>query len=386
MAGTGSFSDAAEVASSATPASSAQLPAQELTIVIPMLNERANVAPLLERLGITLSSIAWEVIFVDDDSVDGTEKEIRTYARRNGRVRCLLRIARRGLSSACIEGILASSAPYIAVMDGDLQHDERLLPEMLRTLCEERYDIVVGSRYLSGGGIGEWGAARAGASRLATRISRIVLRVDISDPLSGFFMMRREFFDGCVRRLSVLGFKILLDVLASASQPPRVKELPYTFQQRRYGESKLDTRVAWEFGMLFADKLVGHIVPVRFAVFALVGGVGVLVHFAMLAFLLKALGASFVVSQALATVSAMSFNFWVNNFLTYRDLRLKGWRAFKGLLSFYCVCSIGAVANVGIASYLFNSQQTWWVAGFAGVLIGSVWNYAVSSIVTWKSR
>jgi dolichol-phosphate mannosyltransferase len=165
-----------------------------------------------------------------------------------------------------------------------------------------------------------------------------------------------------------------------------VKELPYTFQQRRYGESKLDTRVAWEFGMLFADKLVGHIVPVRFAVFALVGGVGVLVHFAMLAFLLKALGASFVVSQALATVSAMSFNFWVNNFLTYRDLRLKGWRAFKGLLSFYCVCSIGAVANVGIASYLFNSQQTWWVAGFAGVLIGSVWNYAVSSIVTWKSR
>jgi len=358
--------------------------APELSLVIPTLNERDNILPLLERLETVLAGIDWEVIFVDDDSRDGTPEHVRAIARRDPRVRCLHRIGRRGLSTACIEGIMASAASYVAVMDADLQHDESILPRMLATLREEPYDIVVGSRYVSGGGIGEWDSRRASVSGLATRLSRLICKTEIADPMSGFFMLRRETFEAAVRQLSGQGFKILLDLLASSPQPPRLKELPFQFRPRQFGASKLDTMVAWEFGMLLADKLVGHIVPVRFALFTLIGSVGLVVHFATLAVTLKLLGLTFIVSQATATVVAMTSNFFLNNLFTYRDLRLRGWRAVRGLFSFYLICSLGAVANVGIASYVFSMRETWWFAGLAGVIVGSVWNYAVSAVFTWR--
>jgi len=358
--------------------------APELSLVIPTLNERENILPLLERLDAALAGIDWEVIFVDDDSRDGTSDHVRSVARRDPRVRCLHRIGRRGLSTACIEGIMASAASYVAVMDADLQHDESILPRMLATLREEPYDIVVGSRYVSGGGIGAWDSRRAKASGLATRLSRLICKTEIADPMSGFFMLRRETFEAAVRQLSGQGFKILLDLLASSPEPPRLKELPYQFRQRQFGESKLDTMVAWEFGMLLADKLIGHIVPVRFALFTLIGTIGLAVHFATLAVTLELLGFTFIVSQTTATVVAMTSNFFLNNLFTYRDLRLRGWRAVRGLVSFYLICSLGAVANVGIASYVFSMRETWWLAGLAGVIVGSVWNYAVSAVFTWR--
>lgn len=358
--------------------------APELTVVVPTLNERDNIGPLVELLDAALAGIAWEVIFVDDDSRDGTADHVRAVARRDPRVRCLQRIGRRGLSTACIEGILASAAPYVAVMDADLQHDERLLPHMLATLENEPVDLAVGSRHVAGGGIGEWDRSRASISSVATRLSRVICKTDIADPMSGFFMLRRAVFEGALRNLSGQGFKILLDLLASAPQPVRIKELPYEFRRRRYGESKLDTLVAWEYMMLLADKMVGHIVPVRFALFALIGGVGLVVHMIVLGLTLAFAGIGFTAAQAVATVVAMTSNFFLNNLFTYRDQRLRGWRAARGLVSFYAICSLGAVANVGIASYVFAQDQVWWLAGIAGVVIGSVWNYAVSSVFTWK--
>ena len=258
------------------------LRAADLTVVIPTLNERENIQPLLERLDLALAGTRWEVIFVDDDSKDGTPEAVREIGRSDPRVRCLQRIGRRGLSTACIEGILASASPFVAVMDADLQHDESLLPGMLNVLRHEPYDIVVGSRYVVGGGVGEWDKTRAGMSGLATRLSRLICKTEIADPMSGFFMLRRDVFESAVRKLSGQGFKILLDLLASAPSAPRLKELPYQFRVRRYGESKLDTMVAWEFGMLLADKLVGHIVPVRFALFAMIGALGVVVDLIVL--------------------------------------------------------------------------------------------------------
>ena len=246
----------------------------DLTIVVPTFNECENVAPLVDRLSSVLDGIAWEAIFVDDDSPDGTAEAVRAIARRNGKIRCVQRIGRRGLSSACIEGILASSSPYVAVMDADLQHDEALLPRMLATLRAEPYDVVVGSRYVAGGSVGAWDPNRRRASAFATRLSRLVTKAEIADPMSGFFMTRRAVFDDAMRRLSAQGFKILLDLLASASTPLRIKELAYEFRPRRHGESKLDALVIWEFAMLLADKLIGHIVPVRFALFAFIGGRG----------------------------------------------------------------------------------------------------------------
>ena len=358
----------------------------DLTIVVPTFNERDNVGLLHEKLVTVLDGIAWEAIFVDDDSPDGTAEAVRALARRDPRIRCLQRVGRRGLSSACIEGILASSSPYVAVMDADLQHDEHLLPRMFATLCDEPFDLVVGSRYVAGGGVGDWDRGRQRASALATRLSHMVTKIEIADPMSGFFMLRRAVFEDALRRLSAQGFKILLDVLASTSTPPRIKELPFEFRQRQHGESKLDTLVMWEFAMLLADKLVGHYVPVRFALFALIGGIGVLFHMSVLWTSLQLFSLPFTTSQTIATIVAMTANFFLNNFFTYADKRLKGWRAFRGLLSFYVICSLGAVANIGIASYLFAEQERWWIAGVAGIVVGSVWNYAVSAVFTWKGR
>jgi dolichol-phosphate mannosyltransferase len=358
----------------------------ELTIVVPTFNERENVAPLVERLETVLSGIAWEAIFVDDDSQDGTAAAIREMARRKPHVRCLQRLGRRGLSTACVEGVLASAAPFIAVMDADLQHDEALLPTMLATLKGERLDIVIGSRYVAGGGIGDLGATRARISGLAGWLARLVVKADLRDPMSGFFMLRREAFEGAMRGLSGQGFKILLDLFASAPRPLAFKELPYRFRSRARGESKLDSLVAWEYIVLLLDKLFGHVVPVRFALFAIIGGFGLVVHLATLGTLLKLGALGFAAAQAAATITAMTSNFFLNNWFTYRDRRLTGWRLLRGLVSFYVVCSVGAIGNVGIAAYVFNVDHSWWLAGAVGALVGAVWNYATSSVFTWRAK
>ena len=366
---------------------SAALTAPELTIVVPTFNERDNIRPLLDLIVKALDGDNYEVVFVDDDSRDGTLPELQAVARTDPKVRYIHRIGRRGLSSAVVEGMLSSSAPYLAVIDADLQHDETLLPDMLAVLRGGEADIVVGSRYVEGGGMGEWAASRQLISRTATRIAKLIIRAELTDPMSGFFMLTREAFAGSMRNLSGQGYKILLDIFASHPDTLRLRELPYEFRTRQHGESKLDALVTWEYLMLVADKLFGRFVPVRFLMFLIVGGIGVFVHFGVLSLLLKGMGADFQLSTIAATVTAMTFNFFVNNLLTYRDRRLRGvWAIVKGLVSFYIVCSLGAVANVGVATALFERDYVWWGAGLAGVLVGTVWNYAATSLFTWKQK
>jgi dolichol-phosphate mannosyltransferase len=360
--------------------------APELVVVIPTLNERDNVPLIVERLNRVLAGIAWEAIFVDDDSPDGTADAVRASARRQGNIRCLQRLGRRGLASACIEGILASAAPYAAVMDGDLQHDESLLPAMLAKIKAERLDIVVASRHIGDGGVGDWERSRVMISDLATRLGRLVVKANLSDPMSGFFMVKREAFSAAMRSLSGQGFKILLDLFASAPRPLTFAEMPLKFRPRLHGESKLDAMVAWEYLMLLLQKLVGPAIPVRFLLFAVIGGLGVGTHLLTLWFTTHVLLLAFAVAQATATWVAMTGNFLLNNLFTYRDRRLRGWRLLTGLISFYAVCSAGAAANVGVASYLNGDHQAWWLAGLAGAAVSVVWNYAMSSIFTWAPR
>jgi dolichol-phosphate mannosyltransferase len=356
-----------------------------LAVVVPTFNERDNVGELRDRLERVLAGVDWEVIFVDDDSTDGTRAVLHELARSDARVRILHRIGRRGLASAVTEGIQSTSAAYVAVMDADLQHDEDLLPRMLESLRSSNCDVVVGSRYLESGGVESWDRNRRIISRVATRLAQHLLHAELTDPMSGFFLLRREAFDRAARRLSSLGYKILLDILMSARPPLAVVEVPYVFRNRVHGESKLDSAVTWEYLMLLLDKLVGGIVPVRFVMFMAIGGLGVIAHMSVLAVLNQLLGVAFVASQAVATLAAMTLNFFANNAVTYRDKRLKGgWQLLGGLLSFYAVCGIGAVSNVGIAAYLFHESHSWWLAGLAGILVGAVWNYAASSIFTWR--
>jgi len=360
--------------------------AAELTIVVPTYNERENVQPLLEAVDQALDGMAWELLFVDDDSPDGTHQVARELAATDPRVRCIRRIGRRGLSSACIEGVLATASPYVCIMDADRQHDEKILPAMLEKLADGGTDIVVGSRYLSEGSTGGLSKHRVWISRIATLIGGLLPQVRVSDPMSGFFMMTRDFFDAVVHRLSGKGFKILLDILVSADQPMQVAEVPYTMRQRDRGESKLNALVAWEFVSLVVEKLFGRLFPRRFIAFTLVGFTGLFVHLCILWFMYRHLGLLFFPSQALATFTAMTGNYVLNNVFTYRDRRLHGAAFFRGLLSFYIACAFGALINLALASLLYDFSFPWWLAGAAGAAAGAVWNYAVTAVLTWGGQ
>ena len=357
-----------------------------LSVVVPTFNERDNVTKLYRKLEATLDGIAWEAVFVDDNSPDGTWDVVRALARQDGRVRCIRRIGRRGLSGACIEGILASSAPYAAVMDADLQHDETQLPKMLSLLQSGQAELVVGSRYIEGGSADSFNRSRAGASALATEVAKRALGVAIADPMSGFFVIRRDRFEQLAPQLSTQGFKILLDIVATAHGDLKTVEVPYTFGSRLHGESKLDAMVALDFLGLVLAKFTHDVVSLRFLLFAMVGGTGLFVHLGTLYVALKLFGLPFPQAQGIGAFVAMTSNFILNNFLTYRDQRLKGFAILGGLLAFYLVCSVGLFANVGVAFSVYDKQPIWWLAGAAGALMGVVWNYAMSGLFVWRKR
>ena len=358
----------------------------ELAVIVPTFNESANVPLLVAKLEAALAGRGWEVIFVDDDSPDGTASVARELARSDPRVRVIQRIGRRGLSSACIEGMCATAAPLVAVIDGDLQHDETLLPRMADALAaDEALDLVIGSRFVEGGGLGDWDKDRVAKSALATRLSRRVLKADLSDPMSGFFMIRADIVRALVPSLSAIGFKILLDIMTTSPRPLKFQEMAYVFRTRAVGESKLDHVVAMEFLIALYDRMFGKVIPVRFVMFSAIGALGAAVHMGTLWLMFRGLGLTFLASTILATAVAMTFNFFLNNTLTYRDRRLKGTRALiDGWVSFCAVCSVGAAANVGVAEFLYQAQEGYWaLSALAGIAVAAVWNFALSSRFTW---
>ncbi len=368
------------------PHAGAHANAPTLSVIIPTYNEGSNLVPLIASLDAALAGVSWEVIFADDNSPDGTHRLAKQLAASDPRVRCLRRVGRRGLAGACIDGVLSSSAHYVAVMDGDLQHDEAVLVRMLHTLEDDQADLIVGTRYSEGGSALGLAGHRSAISRTATALTQNLLGVSISDPMSGFFMVRRERFEEIAPELSHDGFKILLDLLTTAKCRLRVAEEPYAFRSRQHGESKFDMRAGLEFVALLAAKLTGDIIEPRFVPYALVGGFGLLIHLLALQTAFQVIGLSFGASQITATCCALIANFFFNNMLTYKDLRLRGFAVVKGIIVFGAIGATGFVANIGVASWLYGQRPVWWIAGAAGALIGAVWNYAMSSRLVWRSR
>jgi len=356
----------------------------ELSIVVPTLNEVSNIEPLLDRLGEALRGHQWEAVFVDDDSSDGTADLLLRLSREHDNVRCIRRIGRRGLSSAVIEGMLAVSSPFIAVMDADLQHDERLLPEMLRRVKDGECDVVVASRFLDESSAEGLTSKREHLSRLGILIAQRVINTRLSDPLSGFFLLPQELLEEVSHSLSGKGYKILIDILASAKRPLRVSELPLEFRARHSGASKLDTLVALEFAYLLIEKTIGKWIPLRFALFVVIGIGGAFLHVGVLWLMYKQLHVEFLWAQGSATLVAMTSNFYFNNQLTHRDAKLTGMRFLSGLLTFYAICSVGAIVNLQLAEWLYTKEIFWLLAGLIGATVGSVWNYGVSSTITWR--
>lgn len=358
-----------------------------LSVIVPCFNERPNVAPMIEKLDAALAGLAWEVIYVDDDSPDGTAAEVRRIAQDDPRVRCIRRIGRRGLASAVIEGAMSSSAEFVAVIDGDLQHDETRLPVMLEALRTGQHDIIVASRHVAGGdNAGLANRWRHAISDGGIWLAQVFLPVRLGDPMSGFFMLPRVLFEDLARGLTGQGFKILLDLVLSAPAPLRIKEVPARFRERVAGESKLDALVMMQFGGLLIDKVFGGLLPLRFVSFATVGALGVLVHLSVLALLRQVTHLDFTIEQSIATLVAMVFNFQLNNMITYREQRLRGPRLWRGLILFMLVCGVGAIANIGIANVLYEQNTAWTAAGAIGAVLGVVWNYAVSATLVWRAR
>jgi dolichol-phosphate mannosyltransferase len=340
----------------------------------------------VERLDRVLAGTVFEIVFVDDDSPDGTTDAVRKIAQRRRDVRVIRRVGRRGLASACLEGMMSTAAPYVAVMDGDLQHDESILPQMLLRARADQLDLVVASRHVEGASMGQFAAGRVRLSNLGLKLSRLVLHTTVSDPMSGFFLADRRFIDEAIYNASGVGFKLLVDLLASAKRPVRLAEVPYTFRLREAGESKLDLKVNLEYLALVLDKLTGGLIPPRFAMFTVVGSGGVILYLAALELVYSYGQASFQIAQIAATVLAMTANFLLNNLLTYRDARLRGSRLLTGLITFYAACSVGAAVNLSISGELLRHGVPWVFAGLAGLAIGSVWNYGVTSVTTWRAK
>jgi dolichol-phosphate mannosyltransferase len=366
----------------------------QLAIVLPTYNERANLASMVDRLDAALAGIAWEAIVVDDNSPDGTSDEARELSQRDPRVRVIQRIGRRGLASAAIEGMMATAAPVVAVMDADHQHDPNLLPGMLAAVADEGYDVAVASRFAEGASTEAWGRPdRVKVSGVANTIARKLTGVDLSDPMSGYFMLRSEILRGDAHRLSGVGFKILLDILATVDTPLRVKEFPMHFAARAAGESKLDRTVVFEFLVGLYDRWLGRIIPTRFALFGTIGAAGVVVHMAVLAIFLQIFGGppvrgqlvtAFELGQTVAALFAMTFNFVLNNALTYADKRLNGFvPLLKGWCKFALTCSVGLSANIGVAAILVRYGVHEYPAAITGIIVGSVWNFALSSRFVW---
>lgn len=358
----------------------------ELALVIPTLNEAGNIQALYQELQTVLKGIDHQIIFVDDDSADQTRNEIHALIAEDHRVSLIHRIGRRGLSSACLEGMAASKSNYLLVMDADLQHDSSIIPQMLEKIKHDGCDLVIGSRFNQGAEVEGLSKFREISSRFVNRVLKYFTKHPISDPLSGFFMLPRALYDETKYKTSGIGFKILLDFILSTKRPLTIEEIPFRFRERHDGISKLDISITSEFAGLLIEKVSNGKFPMRFLMFLCVGGVGMMFHFTAMWILYRQLHVGFIASQAVSTYLAMSMNFYLNNVFTYRDQRLKGLQTLRGLLLFIVVCSVGAANNLIVAGALYEWGMFWIIAALTGAIYGSVWNYFMTSILVWFKR
>jgi dolichol-phosphate mannosyltransferase len=357
----------------------------QIAVIVPTFKEAQNVPVLVERLAERFGHFRWEVIFVDDNSPDGTSDVVISIARRCPPVRLLFRPSRRGLSSAVIEGIFATTAEYVVVMDGDLQHDESIIPEMIEALRSTDAKLVIGSRHAAGGGNEGMTDTRRRISDWSNRLARLALGRDVGDLMSGFFAFRRDDIAPIAARLNGSGFKILLDILFRMAPDDKVVEVPYVFRERASGSSKLGFDAASAFVMMIAERFLGRLVSQRFLKFCMVGTLGVGFHFLILSALLNVGKLEFTPAHLLATLGAATTNFYFNNRWTYGEMTLRGSDWFVGLLKFLSISAVGIFANVGVASAVHGQHVAWQLSAISGIAIGVFWNYMMTKIAVWKT-
>lgn len=355
-----------------------------VSIIIPTLNDHDNIDDLLSQLRTVMHDIEWEVIFVDDDSADGTASVVRRIGSDDARVRCVHRIGRRGLSGACVEGMLTSSASYLVVMGADFQHNPAVVRRMFSALHTRQAELVIASRDVKGGSYEDVPNIQSHLRQFDARLDRLFLRDNLTDWTSNFFALHRELFEEVSHGLSQLGFKLLLDILLTARRNVRIVEVPIALGTPTASNANFESYFTWDYLMLLVDKKLGHYIPVRFLAFSAIGAFGAGINLTALAILYQIVGTSFMISESLSTAISIVCNYTLNNMLTFRDHRRRGIKWLTGLVSFAAACSVGVAANIGLAFYLFTRQLHWFISALAGILVGVVWNYTVTGFYTWR--
>jgi dolichol-phosphate mannosyltransferase len=362
-----------------------------VSLIIPTYNERENIEPLLQRLGNVLSGLSYEVIFIDDNSGDGTA-ELANSLKDRYPVRAIVRRDRRGLASAVVDGLGQISGDVIAVMDADLQHPPEVIPSLLAKI-ENGADVAVASRYVPGGGCQGWSRTRQLISSGAILLAHLLLPKtrSVKDPMSGFFMFRRDVVAGVP--LSPTGFKILLEILM-VGRYKTVAEAPFIFVTRERGQSKLNARQQIDYLKHLSSLMKRTGEMARFIKFILVGASGVGVNEGMYLLMTRVAGlvdSLDVVAVAIGIEISIITNFVLNNYFTFADRRQRGVKAFfTHLLRFNTVSLAGAGIQVGtffILTRFLGFEEPYDVyANLIGIAVAMLWNFLANNWWTWKPQ
>ncbi|MDV6237133.1 glycosyltransferase family 2 protein [Leptospira ellisii] len=375
-----------------------------ISIILPTYNEKENLPILLPRIESSLKGYSFEIIVVDDNSPDRTWEIAERLKEKHPEMRVLRRMDAKGLSSAVIAGMGSAKGNVFLVMDADLQHDERILPRLIDEIVSGRSDISIGTRYTNGGSTSDWSAIRRFFSVTATRLAKLFLPLPVSDPMSGFFAISRAQFEGTLEKINPRGFKILLEFLSRPSVAPRVSEVPFTFQSRRFGQTKLDGSVIRNYLVAVLDIRFGKRISPTFLLYSLVGSFGVLVNLTGLLigefFEFPELETPFRFLNPFHTsvlfgieISILS-NFAFNNYLTFYEKRYSGFKLTQGLILFHLVSLLGLFIQVSGFQFLYHKIFLSELK-FSGILIklicdsfaisaAMITNYFLNLNVTWK--
>ena len=355
------------------------------TIVVPTYNEVDNIAHAIGAITDELDDDEeWEILVVDDDSPDRTWEVVDQIEQKDSRVRCYRRIDRKGLSSAIVDGLSLGRGERLVVADADLQHDLSKIPELLAALAHA--PLAVGTRYAGGGGTANWSKRRLALSRLATFLCGVVLGIRCSDPMSGFFAIRRTAFQAIAPKLNPRGYKLLMEVLY-LMRGESIGEVPYVFSPRRAGESKLSAQVAWDFLLSLVELLSRRLVSARFVKYAVVGLSGVVVQYVTFYFLWREMVTA-EGATALAITTAACSNYLINNAWTFQDRRHRGAaEVLRGLVLFGAISGMGALINQSVTWYLHDRHAVDLALTMAvGIGVTTVWNYFLNLDLTWRGH
>jgi dolichol-phosphate mannosyltransferase len=385
----------------ASQTSETELQLIDLTLIIPTYNESKNVLPLVKQLTSLLDQTMpgnYELVVVDDDSPDRTWEVAQALMNDYPQLRVMRRQGERGLSSAVIRGWQAARGKVLGVIDGDLQHPPEILLKMLAAI-DEGADLAVASRHVEGGGVSDWSIVRRFLSRGAQVLGLIILPTvvgRITDPMSGYFMVRRSAIAGPV--LNPMGYKILLEVLGRG-RVEQIAEVGYVFQERLEGESKVTWKQYVEYllhlGRLRSRGRVSRLrqrfqLPIkRFLQFGAVGLSGVFIDMTLLYLLSdpSTLGWGLTRSKIIASEVAILNNFFWNDAWTFADIsqRQKGWQPrLKRLLKFNIICLAGLILNVLLLNLLFHLGINRYIANLLAIAIVTIWNFYVNLKLSWR--